>query len=250
MPAAWFPKTRPGLRARPFSWPVRPVAAAPGQVLAANYRKFPRCSMNRTFDVHAADGASSDRAWLGHEKPSVQGGRRFSRACGLFPVSLSGLARPASFLPALPGRCRHILRSWPIPVRSAAEERRMNDTGKPPVPGRVRADETRTATPPRRLSTHQPARARERPANPTVVGRVGPVTSRSLHAIEEAPMLIFHKLGYPTTLCSGKARMSPLSKVEMSLSRRGFVVWENGLGLADNERAGSAADRGSGRGGR
>ena len=36
----------------------------------------------------------------------------------------------------------------------------------------------------------------------------------------------------------------------MSLSRRGFVGWENGLGLGDDERAGSATDRGSGRGDR
>lgn len=187
--------------------------------------------------------------WLGQNEPSWQGGRRFSGTCGLFPVNLAGLAQPAFFLPASPGRRRQILRSWPIPVRSAAEERRMNDTGEPPVPGRARADETRTATPPRR-STHQPARARERTANPTVAGQLGPGTIRLLHAIEEAPMLIFHKQHYPTSMCSGKARMSPLSKVEMSLSRRGFVVWENGLGLADNERAGSAADRGSGRGGR
>ena len=59
--------------------------------------------------------------------------------------------------------------------------------------------------------------------------------------------MIFHKQPYPTMLCSGKARMSPLSKVEMSLSRRGFVGWENVLGLGDDERAGPATDPGAGR---
>ena len=214
--------------------------------------------MNRTFDIHAAAGCPL-------RPPPGSGGKnqagtavvRFSRACGLFPVNLADLARsaffPAGFLPALPVRRRHILRSWPIPVRSAAQEDRMDDRGKPPMPepGPVSASEKLTAKPLRWLSMRERARRwNEQRNQPLLPGAVGPMAARRLHAIEEAPMQIFHKLDYPTTLCSGKARMSPLSKVEMSLSRRGFVVWENGLGLADNERAGSAADRGSGRGGR
>ncbi|MFZ1425908.1 MAG: hypothetical protein WAS21_03955 [Geminicoccaceae bacterium] len=78
----------------------------------------------------------------------------------------------------------------------------MNDMGKPPVPepGPLQADALLATTPPRWLSRRRPAKARERTANPTVAGQLGPVTIRPLHAIEEAPMLIFHKANYPTML--------------------------------------------------
>lgn len=79
----------------------------------------------------------------------------------------------------------------------------MNDTGMPPVPapGQVRANEKRTATPPRWLSTRRPAKVMERAAERSVscgIGVVIPAGARPLHTIEEAPMLIFHKANYPT----------------------------------------------------
>ena len=99
MPVAWFPKTRPGLRARSFSWPVWPVAAAPGQVLAASYRKFLRCSINRTFDIHAADGNSSDRNLDSAERTKLAWRSAFLARLRFIPCKL-GRSGPPGLFPA------------------------------------------------------------------------------------------------------------------------------------------------------
>ena len=79
----------------------------------------------------------------------------------------------------------------------------MNDTGKPPVPepGPVSANEKLTAKPLRWLSMRKRAkRWNEQRNQPLLPGAVGPMAARPLHAIEEAPMRIFHKHAYPTLL--------------------------------------------------